>query len=251
MYDRIPTVSSARECALFSKSHTFLVLEELLTQMASHKWLVPSRTVCFEDGIVAQHNGYKHTMRSVQQVEFMYRHGTIKAWLGLRPFYTEKLLGWDLVHRPISLPWNVLVVSLCRDLLLLMVCFVYVPLLISLFLAGPVAWYPMRDGVQVMDAPGCYLQALLSNYKDVLTLLEDSEHVEDVVLTKVVVSVIVILGTGQTELFRQVISPSQIQHVRVVPYKGKKKSWNRRRRIGTTRRMLRDEHGLLIRDCSV
>ncbi|RDH26847.1 hypothetical protein BDQ94DRAFT_186089 [Aspergillus welwitschiae] len=54
-----------------------------------------------------------------------------------------------------------------------------------------------------MDAPGCYLQALLSNYKDVLTLLEDTEHVEDVVLTKAVVSVIVILGTGQTELFRQ------------------------------------------------
>ncbi|PYH67045.1 uncharacterized protein BO88DRAFT_455533 [Aspergillus vadensis CBS 113365] len=63
--------------------------------------------------------------------------------------------------------------------------------------------------------PGCYLQALLSNYKDVLTLLEDSEHVEDVVLTKAVISVIVILGTGQTELFRQVISPSQIQHARV------------------------------------
>ncbi|OJZ80265.1 hypothetical protein ASPFODRAFT_212780 [Aspergillus luchuensis CBS 106.47] len=146
-------------------------------------------------------------MRSVQQVEFMYRHDTIKAWLGLRPFYTEKLLGCVHTRRIIRFTEGIL-----SDLLLLMVCFVYVPLLISLFLAGPVAWYPMRDGVQVTDAPGCYLQALLSNYKDVLTLLEASEHMEDVVLTKAVVSVIVILGTGQTELFRQVISPSQIQH---------------------------------------
>ncbi|OJZ92436.1 hypothetical protein ASPFODRAFT_121089 [Aspergillus luchuensis CBS 106.47] len=199
--------------------------------------------IMLEDDVVAQRNWYEHTMRSVQQVEDWRRHDTIKDWLYLRLFYTEKFLGWNSENWPIYLSWSVLLVSLCASAgmytrrkiratqgiltnsFLLVVCFFCVPLLITLFfLAGRVTWYPMQDGVHVMNAHGCCSQALLFNRENVPALLEYFEHMEDVIPTKAVDSVIE-MQAGRAELDRLAISPSQMQHVGAVSYKEKKKSW--------------------------
>ncbi|PWY94957.1 hypothetical protein BO94DRAFT_215190 [Aspergillus sclerotioniger CBS 115572] len=199
--------------------------------------------IMLEDDVVAQRNWYEHTMRSVQQVEDWRRQDAIKDWLYLRLFYTEKFLGWNSEHWPIYLSWSVLIVSLCAtagiytrrtirstqgvltNSFLLVVCFVCVPLLIGLFfLAGRVTWYPMQDGVHVMNAHGCCSQALLFNRENVPELLKYFEHMEDVVPTKAVDSVIE-LQAERYDLDRLAVSPSQMQHVGAVSYKEKKKTW--------------------------
>ncbi|PYH99910.1 integral membrane protein [Aspergillus ellipticus CBS 707.79] len=199
--------------------------------------------IMLEDDVVAQRNWYEHTMRSVQRIEDWHRADAIKDWLYVRLFYTEKFLGWNSEHWPIYLAWSVLVVSVCASAaiyirrtvrpaqgiltnsFLLVLCGFYVPLLIGLFfLTGRITWFPLQDGVHLMNTHGCCSQALLFNRENIPALLGYLEHMEDVVPTKAVDSVIEMLAT-RADLDRLAISPSQMQHVGAASYKEKKKTW--------------------------
>ncbi|KAL3454648.1 hypothetical protein BJX65DRAFT_5239 [Aspergillus insuetus] len=189
-----------------------------------------------EDDIVAQRGWYNRTLQSLETIKSWRNSGSIKNWLYVRLFYTEKFLGWNSEDWPVYAACSIGVITMVAVMgfmgrrkmrplqavltnsFIAIVCFVCVPLLIVLyFLAGRVTMLPMRPGIHLMNGHGCCSQALIFPRENVPLLLEKM-HQARYEHPYAVDSVIERLADA-TGLDRLVIVPSQMQHIGAVSYK--------------------------------
>ncbi|KAL2807997.1 hypothetical protein BJX63DRAFT_53780 [Aspergillus granulosus] len=189
-----------------------------------------------EDDVVAQRAWYNRTLESLETIKSWRSRGSIKNWLYVRLFYTEKFLGWNSEDWPLYTVCSIATVTLVAlmgfmgrrkmrpmqavltNSFIAIVCFGCVPLLIVLyFLAGRVTMLPMRPGIHLMNGHGCCSQALLFPRENVPLLLEkfnqaryEHPYAVDSVIERL---------ADATGLDRLVIVPSQMQHIGAASYK--------------------------------
>ncbi|KAL4782531.1 hypothetical protein BJX76DRAFT_332525 [Aspergillus varians] len=196
-----------------------------------------------EDDVVAQRGWYKHTMQSLETIQSWRSSGTIKNWLYVRLFYTEKFLGWNSENWPIYLAWSVGTVAMVAvftvqsrrsirpmqstltNSFIAVVCFVCVPLLIILFfLAGRVTMLPVQPGIHLMNSHGCCSQALLfprESVPQLLTHIEKARYARPYAVDSVIEHM-----ANANDLDRLVIVPSQMQHVGAASFKENRKKYS-------------------------
>lgn len=145
----------------------------------------------------------------------------------LRLFYTEEFLGWNSEDWPTYVSWSLLWVigpavflayirscvasakKLLSDPIILVSCFVCIPMLIGLFFAaGKVTMLPLPAGVNAMNQYGCCSQGLVFPRHKAHELIEWYE-------TKRIgfVDVLTEEYADQRHELRWALTPSVIQHV--------------------------------------
>lgn len=197
-----------------------------------------------EDDVVAQREWYNHTMQSVRTIQSWRSSGSIKNWLYVRLFYTEKFLGWNSENWYIYMAWSIGLVAavavvgvqsrrsirpvqgILNNTFISVLCFVCVPLLIILyFLAGRVTMLPLRPGIHLMNSHGCCSQALLFPRENVPNLLDYMENLPS--SRPYAVDTVIERMANANELDRLVIVPSQMQHVGAASFKEKRKHFRK------------------------
>ncbi|KAI9369305.1 hypothetical protein BJX61DRAFT_161510 [Aspergillus egyptiacus] len=196
-----------------------------------------------EDDVVAQRAWYNHTLRSLETIQSWHTSGSIKDWLYVRLFYTEKFLGWNSEDWPVYSLCSIGIITtvaimgvvgrrkvrpmqgLLTNSFISVVCFVCMPLLITLyFLAGRVTMLPMRPGIHLMNSHGCCSQALLFPRESVPPLLDymdKSRYARPYAVDSIIERM-----ADANGLDRLAIVPSQMQHIGAASYKENRQSYN-------------------------
>jgi len=207
--------------------------------------------VILEDDVLAQRGWYENTMESLQKIVDWKQQGRIKDWLYLRLFYTEKFLGWNSEEWPKYLTYSLLtfiavagmiivgrkrarsVRELATTHFLIVICFVFLPLLIGLFfLSGRVTMQPLKPGVHVMNRYGCCTQAMVFPRDKTLLLMEHLRKTGRQSISMAVDTAIEQLA-DENRFDRLVLVPSQMQHVGATSYKEdlKENDWSKPYRV--------------------
>jgi GR25 family glycosyltransferase involved in LPS biosynthesis len=203
-----------------------------------------------EDDVLAQRDWYENTMKSLQKIVDWRQQGRIRDWLYLRLFYTDKFLGWNSEEWPIYLFCSISIFTAVTGTLiigrkksrsvrelatvhfLVIICFVFLPLLIGLFfLSGRVTMRPLQPGIHVMNRYGCCSQAMVFP-RDKAPLL--MEHLRQMGRGRISMAVDTAIEQLADEhgLDRLVLVPSQMQHVGAASYKEDlKENWSKPYRV--------------------